>query len=689
MIFPLLLLAAVLHAGPERSVAPPTADASPYGQLVRDVAAGDDLALIVWEEDYQKFAAARVDRDGRRLDARPIVLAIGDQAARGRGNWLVIGHRDSKITGQLVSEDGTAGAPFTIGEADVVERVRVAFDGTHFLVVWNLTHAFRAARLDANGNIVERGIEYRANIRYNELELVALPKGFAVVTLHHDFVTRLEFTVEVFRFNTNADFLSYGWLDRTSSATVSDLHAVAHGDAIVATWRAERVGAVEVFLAREGQPLRIVAQYRTPLDLMILGGKAHVVIKEPHWGEISLVPEDGTAQWTWPTALHSVLTGSFGDRALLAATTNAIHSDVFTAVVNAPLDEVVPVELLALDPALQERPSVARGPNGQSLVVWIESRQGESASLVGARLDRAGRPLDAQPFVIGEGLLRAPWFPRPQVASDGESWLVVWNENGAVRSRRVLQDGTLAGTAAKVAATGYENGEVCVAWNGREYLAGYVAVAPLKAYMIPISRENVPGAATRLSADGAPYAISCAAAGGDTLFVWTSDAIEGTVVRADGSTTGIVWIGEGRSTTVASDGERFAVAWDYGGGWDNLPYVVDWAMVSRQGLVTMVAEPPVEGERPALAGTRDGFLLAWDDGDVYALELDSHGSARGERVVVSAAPGLREVEVALAGGDVPLAVYMRELPSSLEGRFRIFARTLSEASGPRRRVVRH
>lgn len=88
MLLSLLLLASALHAGPERSITPPVANASPYGQLVHDVAAGDDAALIVWEEDYQMFAAARVDREGRRWIRGPSRSHrhSARRAARGAGS---------------------------------------------------------------------------------------------------------------------------------------------------------------------------------------------------------------------------------------------------------------------------------------------------------------------------------------------------------------------------------------------------------------------------------------------------------------------------------------------------------------------------------------------------------------------------------------------------------------------------
>jgi hypothetical protein len=686
MLLPLLLLAATLHPGPERPVVPPVRDASPYSQVVTSVAAGDDgVALVVWEEERERFAAARIDRDGRRLDAAPIVLAAGGDAARGAGNWLVAGFADGKVTAQLVDDDGTAGEPITLAEVAHTPQVRVAFDGTQYLVVWNLVHGFHAARLDTRGRIVEQDITFDAPGEYRELDVVGLDGGFAVVTLHLDHM-KLEFTVEAYRLDGNADLVSYGWLDRTSSATVSDLRVTADGDTLVATWRAVRIGAEEVFLARERQPLRIIASNSIPLDITRIGNSVYVFLTEnSEFGDNVIVSETGGREWTWPALAFGMAAGSFGDRALLVAESLRPEQNLYTTVFDATLQQVAPIELLGLEPALQERPSIARAANGRSLVVWVESGRGDGAAIAAARIDGAGRPLDSQPIIIAAGLPRRSLITGPQVASNGEEWLVVWNADGEVRSRRVLRDGSLPGPAVALAAAHGAEDEVCVAWNGREYLAGYVAEAitvPAAAFMIPISAGNVPGTPVQLSGAGPGGRILCAAAGGDTLFAWLSGT---TIVRADGTTSGPLPLTE--LMAVASNGERFAVAWLEGTGWDE-PLRIGRAIVTREGTVSVVPEPAFTGQDPALAATRDGFVLVWGREDLYALELDAEGRAIGEPFALSAT-GLREHWVALAGGDVPLAVYMRELPSSLELRYRIFARALTDGGGPRRRAIRH
>ncbi len=69
------------------------------------------------------------------------------------------------------------------------------------------------------------------------------------------------------------------------------------------------------------------------------------------------------------------------------------------------------------------RPAMAFG-NGVYLVVW-ESGRNEKADIVGARVDKSGKVLDAKPFVVSGAKDEQA---RPQVASDGKGFLVVWQD---------------------------------------------------------------------------------------------------------------------------------------------------------------------------------------------------------------------------------------------------------------------
>ena len=70
----------------------------------------------------------------------------------------------------------------------------------------------------------------------------------------------------------------------------------------------------------------------------------------------------------------------------------------------------------------------ARG-DGQTLVVWTDNRGLSTGSeqsgmdVLGIRLDGAGNPIDAVPFVISAG---AGWQQMPRVTWNGSSWLVTF-----------------------------------------------------------------------------------------------------------------------------------------------------------------------------------------------------------------------------------------------------------------------
>ena len=95
----------------------------------------------------------------------------------------------------------------------------------------------------------------------------------------------------------------------------------------------------------------------------------------------------------------------------------------------------------------QDTPQMARGGNG-FLLVWEDTRTNYNNTLEGAapqggyesgtqlkdiyaaRLDAAGQLMDPTPIVVAQ----APWSQtRPQVAWNGQNWLVVWNTRAGGR----------------------------------------------------------------------------------------------------------------------------------------------------------------------------------------------------------------------------------------------------------------
>lgn len=158
-----------------------------------------DTFLVVWHDlrngsDYDVLAA-RVSADGRLLDAKPIRVAGGrnnqalpDVAADGEGFlvvWQGFTEEGHAFHGYAlrVGTDGKVGTPTEVGLAPCL---RIAWDGTHFLVAcaaagfWGVGDV---RRLDQMGRPVKDEKPFRAATRVGLFSLSAVPgKGWLLVT---------------------------------------------------------------------------------------------------------------------------------------------------------------------------------------------------------------------------------------------------------------------------------------------------------------------------------------------------------------------------------------------------------------------------------------------------------------------------------------------------------------------------
>jgi hypothetical protein len=704
MILATLLLASSLHVSAERAVSPPLRNGSPYNQVMVDVTAAGDVALLTWEEEGGR-AAVRIDRDGRFLDEEPIVLTRtrftnAPRAARGPDRWLLVwvGPEGRSISGAFLRDDGAlVFEPFTLVHDTMTGNVSVAFDGTHYLVAWSEVNVVEAIRLNAHGQVVESGIQLPG---LGEVNVVALEGGgFAVAGVSIRVLDNgvREWSVEQFRLDTNADVLSHAILDRTSTTFfLSGLHVLADGNALVAVW--SDAGG-RLFVAREGEPLRVIATGATSSGIVEVSGSVYVAALTN--GETVLISEDGATRCTVGTGTTWASAASFGDRAIAGMLVH--HDDEFDlsiAVVDAALQDVLPQTRVELGPPLQERPAVARNAQGEALTVWMESGRREGPAVMGRLLDAAGRPT-GNAFVVGAVQRRAE--VRPHVASDGTDFLVAWYDLGVgsdahgTRTVHVRRDGTVSAPVRHLLAAT----QLCLAWNGTDYLLGHLREA-----VNPPSFVSEVGA-TRLSRDGVQQGptlvltpemerfshFSCAASESATLFVFESadTGVRGVIVGHGGTPTAPFSIGENGGfpqrpvrTAVAANGHTFLAAWT-----TNLDSI-RWALVSEQGTASLVPEELViesNAHNIAAAPYREGFLLAWQGGgNVLGLALDAAGRSAAN-APISLLPQF-EHEVGLAGGDRVTAVYQRDLESGLGARWRVFTRTMTEAA-PRTRAVRH
>jgi hypothetical protein len=116
---------------------------------------------------------------------------------------------------------------------------------------------------------------------------------------------------------------------------------------------------------------------------------------------------------------------SYGDLTLVVwqDRRNGSDYDIYGARVNSAgtvLDNI----LIAAGPGDQVHPAVASDGNG-FLVVWTDHRNGANADIYGARVAPTGTVLDPQGIPICTAPLNQG---QPAVASDGNGFLVVWQD---------------------------------------------------------------------------------------------------------------------------------------------------------------------------------------------------------------------------------------------------------------------
>jgi hypothetical protein len=201
------------------------------------------------------------------------------------------------------------------------------------------------------------------------------------------------------------------------------------------------------------------------------------------------------------------------------------------------------------------------------LVVWQSGRFGPGdlrngfdglgiGDIVGCRLDKAGKPLDAKPFVIcGAKDLQE----HPKVAFGNGVFLVVWHDlrggkDWDVYAARVSPDGKVLDSDGFLVAGGANN-QACprVAWDGRDFTVVWQDFRSDKYYEAYGARVSAEGKVADgqgvLLASGVASGYHCdlpavaSLGGGKSLGLWLTSA--GKSRRTSAGTT---FIGEGRAT---------------------------------------------------------------------------------------------------------------------------------------------
>lgn len=124
--------------------------------------------------------------------------------------------------------------------------------------------------------------------------------------------------------------------------------------------------------------------------------------------------------------------------------------------------------------ALPEESPVIATAGDVSLLIWraADTTAANRFALFAARVDRAGRVLDASPIRVADTSCS---LIAPAVATDGKDFLVVWQQPLSVRAARVSHDGRLLDSAPilpsnALAFVNCMSTPPGIAWNGTNYL---------------------------------------------------------------------------------------------------------------------------------------------------------------------------------------------------------------------------
>lgn len=313
------------------------------------------------------------------------------------------------------------------------------------------------------------------------------------------------------------------------------------------------------------------------------------------------------------------------------------------------------------------------GNSDVTLFVWNDLRTG-NADVFAARVAADGTVLDPDGIEIAGG---DRVQGEPAVSFGGTSWLVTWSEevtpgNRNVFALRVAADGSLPdGAPIAVAATSSDEHDPAVSWDGSRYLLVWVDDAGPTARRIAgttlQSNGTVNGAAAFVSQATSDTDPAIAVSGGVGLLAFTSlrDG-NGNVysIRLQGASSGTLLTrlspadinltagntAKQERPAVASSGSGWLVAWEDARNQGSAGLDVFGTRVNAGGAAQDAAGLELAGETgddtaPSLFFEGPGWLLTWSQVGIaqYLRRIAANGTVSPERLEVSTTVGLAGV----------------------------------------------
>ncbi|MCC7386745.1 MAG: hypothetical protein IT384_33225 [Deltaproteobacteria bacterium] len=316
------------------------------------------------------------------------------------------------------------------------------------------------------------------------------------------------------------------------------------------------------------------------------------------------------------------------------------------------------------------------------LVVWSDSRSGTSSDIYGARVDHAGRVLDADDLAISTAERDQT---SPSVAWDGSEFVVVWLDrrnvvDSAVFGARVSPAGAVLDPTGISISTSGGGDFPGVAYNGRELLVAWGEVESQDSLFIHGARLSTEGtvlgevrgpSGVRAWLDSGLWRVALASNGSDFLLAWWQVPVSSSadIVAVRISDAGMVLdppsilistsVSAQRSPTAAWSGSEYLVVWtdERNGAADIYGVRVrpNGTLLDPAGIAISTASG--QQGSPRVAWGRTGFLVVWDDerdgdSDIFGARVTGDGRVLDETGVrISIAPGEQERPAVAGGGD--------------------------------------
>jgi hypothetical protein len=652
---------------------------SPAGRRGARVAADEGLGVY----------ARRVSPAGIVLDATPKTLSAtadhGEPAIAcdedGGAGCLVTWTQAGSIRAGRLAEDGTVLDP----GGDVVApgaQSDVAFGGTGFFVVWRRGSGgiqIRGARVASDGTLLDpdgRDVSpvVTSGGDRNDPSITFGGSSYLVAWSHRVGASQ---TVRAARVTTAGAVLDpAGVLVGAASAITPDV--AFDGTNYLAVWTAFTQTGSDLRAARIGQGGTVLAPGEIPVTqgpgvhgldpAVAFGGTTYLAL----WANID-----------FGTDIAGVRLSTAG------------------APVGAPF---------VLTPGVNAQVAPAVAFDGVNyLVVWMDDRSGFGFDIYAARVSLTGTILDPLGIPIATG---AAAHEAPEVAFDGTSFLVVWSEAGAdletdVRAARVSTAGLLLDpTSIAVTAAGGGQDDPDVARNGASWLVvwedhragaeqGDVYGARVASNGSVLDPAGIAISAT--ASDQSDPRLACSPAG--CLVVWgdpqtgssaPAGGIDGARVAPDGAVLDPAPIpispgaGFRARPDLAFDGTNYLVAWIEPVG------ELYGARVSAAGA--KVGAPKVrlapggrEIAATAVAFTGTQYVVLWQQlartVDIYGTRVTPGGKPRDlDGFAFSASSSQEAAPRAISSPAGVTVAYYRSLPQApFRSTFRSFVRTVRDA----------